>query len=146
MPRLIWFFTRRTDHFVGFIMRWLKWQVGDTPQHYPGPNLQFDFLHLILDIPDYDILIIWPGYQHQTWKQQKTIQIVTIKFLNIQTPGNCYNYPKIWTMWLSHRVMSPKDADGMANSRSSLIWFYTVCPGLSVRKLRTIKVNYQRCR
>ena len=23
---------------------------------------------------------------------------------------------KIWTMWLYHRVMSPNDADGMANS------------------------------
>ena len=43
--------------------------------------------------------------------------------------------------------MSPNDADGMANSvdpdqiapRSSLIWVCTVCPGLSVRKLRIIK-------
>ena len=40
--------------------------------------------------------------------------------------------------------MSPKDADGMANSvdsdqtRSSLIWVYTVCPGQSVRQLRII--------
>ena len=41
-----------------------------------------------------------------------------------------------------------KDADGMANSvdsdqtapRSSLIWVCTVCPGLSVRKLRIITV------
>ena len=49
--------------------------------------------------------------------------------------------------------MSPNDADGMANSAdpdqthlgavevSSLIWVYTVCPGISVRKLRTIAVN-----
>ena len=49
---------------------------------------------------------------------------------------------KILTMWLYHRVMSPKQADGMANSvhrgqtRSSLIWVYTVCLGLSVQKLR----------
>ena len=40
--------------------------------------------------------------------------------------------------------MGPKDADGMANSvdpdqtRSSLVWVYTVCPDLSVRKLRII--------
>ena len=26
------------------------------------------------------------------------------------------NHSKIWTMWLYHRVMSPNDADGMANS------------------------------
>ena len=28
----------------------------------------------------------------------------------------CCNHTKIWTMWLSHRVMSPNDADGMAKS------------------------------
>ena len=48
-------------------------------------------------------------------------------------------------MWLHHWVISPKDADWMANSidpdqtahssRSSLIWVYTVFPVLSVRKL-----------
>ena len=42
--------------------------------------------------------------------------------------------------------MSPNDAEGMADSiepdqtapRSSLIWVFTVCPGLSVWKLRNI--------
>ena len=28
----------------------------------------------------------------------------------------CCNHSKIWTMWLYHTVMSPNDADGMANS------------------------------
>ena len=28
----------------------------------------------------------------------------------------CCNHSKIWTMWLYHRVMSPNDTDGMANS------------------------------
>ena len=32
------------------------------------------------------------------------------------TQKNCCNKSKIWTMWLYHRVMSPNDADGMANS------------------------------
>ena len=27
----------------------------------------------------------------------------------------CGNHSKIWTMWLYHRVMSPNDADRMAN-------------------------------
>ena len=27
-----------------------------------------------------------------------------------------YNHSKIWTMWLYHTVMSPNNADGMANS------------------------------
>ena len=64
----------------------------------------------------------------------------------------CCNHSKIWTMWLYHRVMSPNDADGMANSvdpdqtppRSSLIWVCTVCPGISVRKLRTITMIFHR--
>ena len=46
--------------------------------------------------------------------------------------------------------MIPNDADGMANSvdpdqRSSLIWVCTVCPGLSVRKLRIITVHGFTC-
>ena len=57
----------------------------------------------------------------------------------------CCNHSKIWTMWLYHRVMSPNDAEGMANSVdpdwSSLIWVCTVCPGISVRKLRIISVT-----
>ena len=28
----------------------------------------------------------------------------------------CGNHPKIQTMWLYHRVIRPKDADGKANS------------------------------
>ena len=59
------------------------------------------------------------------------------------------NHSKILTMWLCHRVMSPNDADGMANSvdpdqTAPLIWVCTVCPGISVRKLRKIMVD-QHC-
>ena len=59
---------------------------------------------------------------------------------------SCCNYPKIQTVWLYHRVMLPKDADGMANSvdpyqtAPSLIWIYIVYSGISVRKLRIITV------
>ena len=63
-----------------------------------------------------------------------------------------YNHTdKTWALgsgelkiWFYHRIMYPKDAGGMAKSvdpgqsRSSLIWVYTVC--LSVRKLRIITV------
>ena len=31
-------------------------------------------------------------------------------------PKNCCTHSKIWTMWLYRRVMSPNNADGMANS------------------------------
>ena len=65
---------------------------------------------------------------------------------------NCCNYSKIWSVWLYRRVLSPRYADGMANKvdpdqtapleavEKSLIWVYTVCPDLSVRKLRIIMV------
>ena len=39
----------------------------------------------------------------------------TVKFLIFGHPKKCCNNPKIETMWLCHKVMSPKDADGMAN-------------------------------
>ena len=39
------------------------------------------------------------------------------KFLKYsETQNVCCNHSKIWTMSLYHRVMSPKDAEGMANS------------------------------
>ena len=69
------------------------------------------------------------------------MQASTVNFLNIRTPQKIV----VVTMWLYHRVMSPNDADGMANSvdpeRSSLIWVCTVCLGISVRKLRIVTVN-----
>ena len=62
----------------------------------------------------------------------------------LDTQKICCNHSKIWTMWLYHRVMSPNDAGRMANSvdldQSSLIWVCTVCPGVSVRKLRIVTV------
>ena len=64
------------------------------------------------------------------------------------TQNICCNHSKIWTKWLYYSVMSPNDTDRMTNSvdpdqtssRSSLIWVCTVCPGISVRKLRIITV------
>ena len=72
----------------------------------------------------------------------------TIKILKIKTPKKCCNYPKIGTVSFYYRVMGSKDADRMANSvdphqtapLSSLIWVYTVCPGLSFRKFRIFMV------
>ena len=55
----------------------------------------------------------------------------------------CHN-PNIWLLWIFHREMRPNDADGIANSvdpgQTALIWVYTVCSDLSVRKFRNIKV------
>ena len=40
----------------------------------------------------------------------------TVNFLNIRTQKKFVVVTKILTMWLYHRVMSPNDADRMANS------------------------------
>ena len=69
-----------------------------------------------------------------------------------KNPNIWSDHPKIWKRWLYHRVIRPKDADGMANSedpdqtRSSLIWVYTVCPDLSVQKFRNIVVCLSQVR
>ena len=38
------------------------------------------------------------------------------KYMYSNTQKIWCNHCKIWTMWLYHRVMSPNDADRMANS------------------------------
>ena len=48
-------------------------------------------------------------------------------------------------MWFNHRVMCPKEEDGMANNvdpetAPSLIWVYTICVDLSVQTSRIIIV------
>ena len=48
------------------------------------------------------------------------------------------NHSKIGTIWLYHRVMSPKEPDRMANSVDP--YQTAVCPGISVQKLRIITV------
>ena len=48
---------------------------------------------------------------------QKRLNLKYRKFPKYSdTQKICYNHFKILTMWLYHRVMSPNDADGMANS------------------------------
>ena len=49
-------------------------------------------------------------------KTEQQLQMTSVNFLNIRTPKKFVVITKIWTMWLYHRVMSPNDADGMANS------------------------------
>ena len=39
-----------------------------------------------------------------------------LKRKELDTWIDCFNYPKIWEMWIYYRVMRPKDADRMANS------------------------------
>ena len=57
-----------------------------------------------------------------------------------------YDVAQILNVWVYHTEIVPNDAEGIANSetliRSSLIWVYTLCPNLSVRKRRIIKVGF----
>ena len=89
-------------------------------------------------------VLCWPA-KEQIWSYHKTPK-------NSDTPKNYCNSPKIWLIWIVHRVMCLNDADGMANSvdpdqtapwhssRSSLIWVYTVYSDLSVHTYRNITV------
>ena len=77
--------------------------------------------------------------------------LLTVNFLNIRTPKKiCCNHHKSWTRWLFLRVNASKRCIGNSKqcrpwsdccSRSSLIWVCTVCPDLSVWKLRKITVS-----
>ena len=98
-----------------------------------------------------DILIQMLDYSIKTFYKEVSISCVTIKHLHVMwgiyfskkhlfciymryhkfpkysdTQNICCNHSKIWTMWLYHRVMSPNDADGMANSadpdQTALVW------------------------
>ena len=55
---------------------------------------------------------------HEVWSENLLVALwIIVKFLNIRTPEKiCCSPPKIRTKWLYHRVMHPKDADGIANS------------------------------
>ena len=66
---------------------------------------------------------------------------------NFKTRKNRCRYPKIWTIWFYQRDESKRCRQNDEHckpwsecSRSTLIWLYTVCPDLYVRKLRIIMV------
>ena len=53
--------------------------------------------------PQYAFKVVFPFNYHKNPKNSDTRKI-------------CCNHPKIQTRWLYHRVMRPKDAEGIANS------------------------------
>ena len=62
----------------------------------------------------------------------------TVKLLNFQTPETvAVIYLKFKQRDQNLRVFRPNDAKW---NRSNLIWFFTVCPDLSVQKPRVITV------
>ena len=67
----------------------------------------------------------------------------TLKSEKLGHMKNCCNNPQIWTMRFYHRIMHPKDTDGiMTNSIDLISCVYTVCPELSVQKLRITMVTW----
>ena len=83
-----------------------------------------------------------------TQKDENAMQIMYRKNPKYSDTQNiCCNHAKIWTRWLYQRVMHPKDAARIANSvdpDQSLIWVCSVCPDLSVPKLRNIMVDHDQ--
>ena len=60
---------------------------------------------------------IWPDITWKVCKQKQNNNTLYHKFPKYSDTQNiCCNHSKILTMWLYRRVMSPNDADGMANS------------------------------
>ena len=61
---------------------------------------------------------------------------------SLDTRRICCNHPKIFTRYRKRCRQNGKQCRPWSDlfSRSSLIWGYTVCPDLSVPKLRTIMV------
>ena len=90
------------------------------------------------------------------YKSIKSVhRLYTVKFLNFGHLKICCNHPKSWTRWLFLRVIIMSNASKRCRGnciqcrpwsncsyRSSLIWVCTVCPDLSVRKLRIITVCF----
>ena len=66
---------------------------------------------------DYNFTFTANVWSSETLSICRTFLIFYSKFPKYSdTQKICCNHSKIWTMWLYHRVMSPNDADGMANS------------------------------
>ena len=89
----------------------------------------------------------WPCCRKnpKNWDTRKSCsnrpKIPTMYCKNSDIRKICCNHPKIWTRSIYRRVIRSKDEEGITNSVDpDLIWVYTVCPNLSVWKLRIITV------
>ena len=129
------FFLHKWIQFIEFCE--LVWKRFLTLHHFSYALFEFFVISLIT-------LQLWRLINYPTKKGR---QCIRHSDTHSDTQKICCNPPKVQLKWLYHRVMHPKDADGLANSvdpdqtRSSLIWVCTVCPDLSVRKLRKIKLS-----
>ena len=93
--------------------RFLCWVFYKTWQAFVRENMMnMDFMDdNLFIIPfivhwHFCVVAITRGLHHENRKFPKYSDAQNI----------CCNHCKNWTMWLYHRVMSPNDADGMANS------------------------------
>ena len=116
MPLLIWAFSGRTGHFVGFVVHRLK------SKHTSSRFLVHSYSVISWDTEQSKVLIIWyslgvvwywhkvkTGHKYTVYlfhiveflkRKQRSIQD-TVKFKNNQdTQSNCSNYcyPKIWKL------------------------------------------------
>ena len=73
--------------------------------------------NLVQSVRRYDSYLNSYAWKHLWWLHKEYSEAgYRINPNNSNTQKICCNHPKIWTMWLYHRVLHPKDADGIANS------------------------------
>ena len=121
-------------NFTLWILQMCKfWQI--TTGFIVKPEFIYQYNPQIKNKKKYMILWVQMCHQNKTsWQKENSSKIsahrvyrrvryciqpikITVNILNIRTPKKiCGNHSKIWTMWLYHRVMSPNNADRMANS------------------------------
>ena len=74
--------------------------------------LVFQFLHILEILGNFESM---EGFLLQN-KRHRRVAVYRKVPRYLDTQKICCNHSKVWTMSLYHRVMSPNDADGMANS------------------------------
>ena len=115
MCRLAWAFAGRLCGKYHNLMTWLKYLLRFVYQAWlyragscsDKPHCSDAFSGLTWQTWKHFIFVI-------VFKLEENLVFKTLE--NLETCKKCLNYPKLWTMWLSHRVRQPTDADWMANN------------------------------
>ena len=94
--------SENADKFLSYFNSSLRNAIGiDCDQDW---NMTYDIVNSLLTLSRLADQVSWDRWKYRKFPKYSDTQKI------------CCNHSKIWTMWLYHRVMSPNDADGMANS------------------------------
>ena len=99
---------------VKYKRRWLFW---NSHHNFRKNFYEFYITVKILKIctPE-KVAVIILKFEHHGFTIEKCVKMYRKSPKHSDTQKICCHYSKNWTMWLYHRVMSPNDADGRANS------------------------------